>query len=166
MRGAKEREQARQHEKIYLKLTSRRERGFWATGAFIALLLVVFFGLAQAPDAGFYPFLTFAGLITAGATGALIRSVIWGAEQQTAPTTSFLLGGVAGFVVGLAYLIPQWIGAPGVLEVSATVVKATDKIQFVSAMLVAIPAGIGFDTVFTRLKKEAENQPINVAGSR
>jgi hypothetical protein len=160
---AKEREQTRQQEKLYLKLTSQRGRGLWATGAFIALLLVAFFGLAQAPDPRFYPFLTFIGLITAGATGALIRSVIWGAEQQTAPATSLLLGGVAGFVVGLAYLIPQWIGAPGVLEVSATVVKATDKIQFVSAVLVAIPAGVGFDTVFTRLKREAEDRPVSVA---
>lgn len=71
--------------------------------------------------------------------------------------------GVAGFVVGLAYLIPQWIGAPGVLEVSATVVKATDKIQFVSAVLVAIPAGVGFDTVFTRLKKEAQDRSVSAA---
>lgn len=158
---ARERERARQQEKIYQSLTSQRGRGFWATGAFLSLLLAAFFGLAQAPDARLYPFLTFVGLITAGSTGALIRSVIWGAEQQTAPATSLLLGGVAGFVVGLAYLIPQWIGAPGVLEVSATVVKATDKIQFVSALLVAIPAGVGFDTVFTRLKKEAEDRPIS-----
>ena len=160
---AKQREQARQQERIYLKLTSQRGRGFWGTGAFLALLLVASFGLAQAPDPRFYPFLTFVGLITAGATGALIRSVTWGAEQQTPPITSLLLGGVAGFVVGLAYLIPQWIGAPGVLEVSATAVKATDKIQFVSAVLVAIPAGVGFDTVFTRLKQEAEERPVSAA---
>jgi hypothetical protein len=51
------------------------------------------------------------------------------------------------FAVGLAYLIPQWVGAPGVLKPSATVVEATDKIQFVSALVVAIPAGVGFDTV-------------------
>jgi hypothetical protein len=61
--------------------------------------------VAKVPKPELYPFLTFAGLIAAVATGALIRSVIWGAEE-TAPTTSLLLGGVAGFVVGLAYLIP------------------------------------------------------------
>ena len=119
--------------------------------------------MAQAPAPGLYPFLIFAGLIAAGATGALIRSIIWGAEQ-TAPTTSLLLGGVAGFVVGLAYLIPQWVGAPGVLKPSATTVQETDKIQFVSAVLVAISAGVGFDTVFTRLKKQAEDQPISASG--
>jgi hypothetical protein len=107
----------------------------------------------------------FAGLIAAGTTGALIRSVIWGVEE-TAPITSLLLGGVAGFVVGMAYLVPQWVGAPGVLAPSATEVTANDKIQFVSAILVAISAGVGFDTVFTRLKKQAEDQPISATGRK
>jgi len=156
---AREREQACRQERLCRKLTSQRRKGLWATGAFLALLLVACFGLAAAPAPGLYPFLTFAGLITAGATGALVRSILWGTVQPTAPATSLLLGGVAGFVVGLAYLIPQWIGAPGVLEVSATVVKATDKIRFASAVLVAIPAGVGFDSVFNRLKKEAERPP-------
>jgi hypothetical protein len=40
-------------------------------------------------------------------------------------------------------------------------VQATDKIQFASAILVALSAGVGFDTVFTRLKKQAEVQPIS-----
>ncbi len=162
---AKQQAQARYRESNYLKVTSQREKTFWAGGAFIALLLTVFLGVAQAPTPGLYPFLMFTGLIAAGATGALVRSVIWGAEE-TAPTTSLLLGGVAGFVVGLAYLVPQWVGAPGVLKPSATVVEATDKIQFVSAVLVAISAGVGFDTVFTRLKKQAEDQPIGAPGQK
>jgi hypothetical protein len=55
----------------------------------------------------------------------------------------------------------------GVLRPSATVVEATDKIQFVSALLVAIPAGVGFDTVFSRMLQQMESQPItatNVKG--
>ena len=84
--------------------------------------------------------------------------------MSVAPIASAILGAVAGFVVGLAYLIPQWVGAPGVLNASATQVEATDKIQFVSALLVAIPAGVGFDTVFTRMQKQMENQPISPPG--
>ena len=162
---AKQREQARDKEKTYKRITSRSRKSFWAGGAFIALLIAVYFGMAQVPAPRLYPFLTFAGLIAAGATGALVRSVIWGTEK-TAPPTSLLLGAVAGFVVGLAYLIPQWIGAPGVLEPSTTVVAATDKIQFASAVLVAISAGVGFDTVFSRLKKQAEDQPIRAPGQK
>lgn len=161
----KQQAQVRNIERKYLIVTSQREKTYWAGGAFFALLVTFFWGLAQAPDPGLYPFLTFVGLIAAGATGALIRSVFWGAEE-TAPITSLLLGGVAGFVVGLAYLVPQWVGAPGVLAPSATMVQATDKIQFVSAVLVAISAGVGFDTIFTRLKGQAEDLAISAPGPK
>jgi hypothetical protein len=148
-------------EKKLLQATSQFKKTIWAGAAFVGLLVAVFLGVAKQPGPDFYPFLTFVGLIAAGATGAMIRSVIWGAEEGSSPLTSFVLGAVAGFVVGLAYLIPQWVGAPGVLVPSATKVEATDKIQFVSAVLVAISAGVGFDTVFTRLKKQAEDQTIS-----
>jgi hypothetical protein len=75
----------------------------------------------------------FVGLIAAGATGTLARGVLWGAGEND-PRTSLLPGSIAGFVVGLAYRIPQWIGAPGVLEPKVDTVLATDKIQFASIM--------------------------------
>jgi hypothetical protein len=160
-----QRAQARQREEKYRNVSSQVRKNFWAAAAFATLLLAVFFGMARTPAPEHYPVLTLAGLIAAGATGALVRSVIWGTEDTT-PSTSFLLGGIAGFVVGLAYLIPQWVGAPGVLEATATQVEATDKIQFVSAVLVAISAGVGFDTVFNRLKQQAADHPIDARGSR
>ena len=52
---AKQREQALDREKRYLKLTSQRRKVLWATGAFIALLVTVFFGMAQAPVPGLSP---------------------------------------------------------------------------------------------------------------
>jgi hypothetical protein len=162
---AKQQAHARDREKKYLKIISQRDKTYWAGGVFFALLITFFLGLAQAPDPALYPFLTFVGLIAGGATGAFIRSVFWGAEE-TAPITSLLLGGIAGFVVGMAYLVPQWVGAPGVLTPSATVVQATDKIQFVSAVLVAISAGVGFDTIFTRLKRQAEDLAVGVPGPK
>jgi hypothetical protein len=156
---------AREREKKLLKATSQLEKTIWTSVAFVGLLVAVFVGVAKQPSQDFYPFLTFAGLIAAGATGAMIRSVIWGTDEDS-PITSLILGGVAGFVVGLAYLIPQWVGAPGVLVPSAKEVTATDKIQFVSAVLVAISAGVGFDTVFTRLRKQAEDQGIGAPSQK
>ena len=88
-----------------------------------------------------------------------MRALVWGGGESD-PRVSFLLGSVAGFVVGMAYLIPQWVGAPGVLTPKTAVVSATDKIQFASAMLVAISAGVGFDTVFSRLQKQAQDVAI------
>jgi hypothetical protein len=162
---AKQRAEARQRETKYLKASSQKRKTIWAGCAFLALLILAFFGVAQSPAPKLYPFLMFSGLVVAGAMGALVRSVIWG-DEDTPPLTSLLLGGVDGFVVGMAYLIPQWVGAHGVLEPAATQVEATDKIQFISAVLVAISAGVGFDTVFTRLKKQAEDQPISAPGQK
>ncbi len=150
----------RNNEINYLRIVSQQAKIRWTGLAFIAFLIAIFIGVSKTPNPETYPFLTFSGLVLAGATGALARSVRWGAEE-TPPSTSLLLGGFAGLVVGLAYLIPQWIGAPGVLESSATEVMATDKIQFVSAVLVAVSAGVGFDTVFNRLKKQADDQSVS-----
>ncbi|MBR1121784.1 hypothetical protein JQ628_09710 [Bradyrhizobium lablabi] len=132
---------------------------FYSAGAFLALLLAAIFGMAYPPSGAAYPVVMGAGLIAAGATGALVRALL-GKEAEIDPRMSLLLGAIAGFVVGLAYLIPQWIGAPGVLDPKATVVSATDKIQFVSAVLIAISAGVGFDTVFSRLQKQSEGLAI------
>jgi hypothetical protein len=156
---AKQQEETREREKKLLKATSQSEKTVWASATFIGLLVAVFFGIAKHPNPEFYPFLTLTGLVAAGATGAVIRSLLWGADE-TKPIRSVVLGGAAGFVVGLAYLIPQWLGAPGVLAPKTIEVIETGKIQFLSAVLVAISAGVGSDTVFTRLKKQAEDQTI------
>jgi hypothetical protein len=71
------------------------------------------------------------------------------------PRVSLLPGSIAGFVVGLAHLIPQWVavGAPGVLAPQAVAVQAMDEIQFVSAVLVAISAGVGTAKGFARRRR-------------
>jgi hypothetical protein len=156
---AKRRMEAIGRERMLSEIITQRKKVSAAAAAFALLLVSLFFGMVYTPVPAGYPFLMFAGLITAGATGALVRAVLWGPAEGD-PRTSLLLGSVAGFVVGLAYLIPQWVGAPGVLVPKAEVVSATDKIQFVSAVLVAISAGVGFDTVFSRLQKQAQDTAI------
>jgi hypothetical protein len=163
--AAAQREQARESEKKYVRIVSQRKKAGWTACAFLALLVAVFFGVAQPPKPAFYSFLTFGGLIAAGATAALIRSVFWGSEE-IAPFTSLVLGGFAGFVVGIAYLLPQYVGAPGILDSSANEVLPKDKIQFVYAVLVAISAGVGFDTIFARLKRQAEVLAIGPRGQK
>lgn len=51
---AEQREQARQRKKAYMKVTAQRQKSFWAGGAFVALLIVIFFGMAQTPAPGLY----------------------------------------------------------------------------------------------------------------
>ncbi len=93
------------------------------------------------------------------ATGAMARGVMW-ANTRSDPVTSLLLGALAGLVVGLGYIIPQLVGSAGIFGPNHTEVVAADIIQFLSALLVSISAGFGFDTVFDRLRKQAENLPI------
>jgi hypothetical protein len=150
---------AERRDHFYVTVTAQRRQAAYATGAFILLLAALFFGMVYVPAVAAYPFIIFAGLIAAGATGALVRLLLWG-PRESDPRASLLLGSVAGFVVGLAYLIPQWVGAPGVLAPKADTVSATDKIQLVSAVLVAISAGVGFDTVFNRLQKQAQDAAV------
>jgi len=156
---AARRAESRRRERAFDAITAQRQQTLHAAGAFVVLLATLFFGMVYIPSPPTYPFIMFAGLISAGATGALVRVVLWGPQEHD-PRTSLLLGSVAGFVVGLAYLIPQWVGAPGPLSPKATAVSANDKIQFASAVLVAVSAGVGFDTVFSRLQKEAQDIAI------
>jgi hypothetical protein len=156
---AARREEARRREQAFVTITSQRHQTLYATGSFIILLVALFFGMVYTSFVSAYPLIMFAGLISAGATGALVRLLLYGPKDSDA-RTSLLLGSVAGFVVGLAYLIPQWVGAPGVLAPKADTISATDKIQFASAILVAISAGVGFDTVFTRLQKQAQDAAV------
>jgi hypothetical protein len=158
---AGQRTEALRKEAVYQRVTSEGHRAAWAGAAFVLLLAVLYFGVAQPPSPDVYGYLMFMALVVSGATGALVRAVRWTA-RETAASTSLLLGAVAGLVVGLAYLIPQFVGAPGVLEAAPAAVGAPDKIQFISAMLVAFTAGIGFDTVFDRLRREAHQVPVTV----
>ena len=149
----------RHRDEIVTRLNSQNWKTLYAACAFALLLFALIFGMVYTPIVSAYPIIMLVGLVAAGATGALVRSILW-PSAETDPKSSLLLGGVAGFVVGLAYLIPQWVGAPGVLEPKAETITATDKIQFASAVLVAISAGVGFDTVFSRLQKQAQDAAI------
>jgi hypothetical protein len=160
--SADRRDAARRREQAYAKIVAQNQSTGYAAGAFFLLLATLLYGMVYTPSPAAYTFVMFAGLVSAGATGALVRQVLPGPVEND-PRTSLLMGAVAGFVVGLAYLIPQWVGAPGVLVPKAEMVTAADKIQFASAVLVAISAGVGFDTVFSRLQRQAQDAPVGPA---
>jgi hypothetical protein len=157
-----ERRKSRLDSERLQALASGRRLAVYASGTFALLLAALFMGLVSTPIPAAYPAVTLVALIAAGATGAIIRAILT-KTRESDPLTSLLLGAVAGFAVGLAYLIPQWIGAPGVLDPAGSTVSATDKIQLASAVLVALSAGVGFDAVFNRLKSQAEEPPTRPA---
>jgi hypothetical protein len=161
---AQERQRAEKRQRDYLSATASAPSS-WATAiASLALLAVLALGVRRSPSADSYAVLMFVGLMVSGATGALARTIIWG--RSGALKSSITLGALAGLVVGLAYLIPQLIGAPGVFSSANTAVAATDKIQFVSAILTAFSAGVGFDTIFDRLRGQAADLSIKAQANK
>jgi hypothetical protein len=187
----KRREERRRRDQAYRAIVSKRRKAYWATGAFMVFLVTIYFGMVHSVGASWYLLVLLSGLVAAGATGASVKALIWGPDE-TDPVTSLLLGSIAGFVVGVAYMLPQWVGAPGLLEGAMDVTAdlqtdsvgpvaaggdtegsggavattkrafagATYKIHFLSSVLVAISAGVGFDAVFNRLQKQAQDVPI------
>jgi hypothetical protein len=154
--------QARDLERRFVRMSSQGRAAPWFAGALLALLTTLGVGLLAVDNPRWFVVAMGVALVSAGATGALVRGLTT-TTMTLHPRLASLLGGGAGFVVGLAYLIPQLIGAPGLLERGASVVEATDKIQLLSVALVAFTAGIGFDTIFRRMLQESENVPVSVA---
>ena len=154
-----QRRKAQHLERVLDAIIVGRQKTQYAAGAFIVLLATLLVGVAYTRPPSMWPLVLFAGLVSAGATGSLIRLVLWEPEAADA-RKSLVLGSVAGLIVGLAYLIPQLVGAPDVLTPKENAVTAANKIQLLSVVLVALAAGVGFDTVFSRLKKQAEEYDI------
>ncbi len=153
--------QARDLERELGRMRSQKRGAAWFAVALMALLATLGLGLLGVDTPRWFVVTMGGALVSAGATGALVRGLTT-TTMTLEPRLASLLGVVAGLVVGLAYLIPQMIGAPQLLEPGASVVRATDKIQFLSVALVAFTAGIGFDAIFRRMLQEAENVPVSV----
>lgn len=143
------------------RITSQQRGAAWFAFALIGLLGTLACGLLVADTPRWFLLAMGGTLVSAGATGALVRGLTT-TSVVLDPKLAALLGVLAGLFVGLAYLIPQLIGAPELLDPGATDVKQTDKIQLLSVTLVAFTAGIGFDTIFRRVQIESEKVPINI----
>jgi hypothetical protein len=158
--AVKRRQEARRLQLIYAALASQQRQTRFAVGAFLALLAALFFAMLYTLSSA-YPLIFFLGLVAAGATGALAGTVLWGPGANDA-WASLLLGGVAGLVVGLTYLLPQLVGAPDMLTPTDAKGAGVAHVQFISAILVAITAGVGFDTVFSRLRERANEVQVGL----
>lgn len=149
--------QAQVREAEYERMTGQRGATGWFAAALVVLLAALGFGLAV-DSPGALDFSIGVALVSAGATGALVRGLT-STTMKLEPRLACLLGAAAGLVVGLAYLIPQLIGAPGSLDPAVSAIKSTDRIRLLSVALVAFSAGVGFDVIFRRMLQDAEKLP-------
>lgn len=151
----------RDREREVSRIMSQRRGSAWFFVALVALLVMLCLGLLGVDTPRWFLVTMVGALVSAGATGALVRGLTT-TTMTLEPRLASMLGVAAGVMVGVAYLIPQLIGAPQLLEPNASAVRATDKIQFLSVALVAFTAGIGFDVIFRRMRQEAENVPVGL----
>ena len=150
-------------ELILARILSRRNQSAYAAVALITMLFALALGTVFVKTTYAYTGIMLFGLVAAGAVGAAVRTIL--AEPGSAdPRTSVLLGCIAGVIVGLAYLIPQWVASSGPLSTEPVAITPADKIQFVSSVLIAVSAGVGFDTIFNRLSKQTESFPVAPPG--
>jgi hypothetical protein len=151
----------RDRELKFARMTSQTRGATWFAIALLALLAMLGLGLLSVDTPRWFLAAMGGALISAGAAGALVRGLTT-TTITLEPRLACLLGMAAGLVVGVAYLIPQLIGAHELLKPTASIVQATDKIQLLSVVLVAFTAGIGFDIIFRRMLQEAEQVPVGV----
>jgi len=155
-------EQKSENAKRIAAMDALRPKILSTTVAFLLLLLITWLGMSNGTNVDIYPMINFSALVIAGCTGAMIRTFLPN-QVNSGVSSSLILGAIAGFAVGIAYLIPQYIGKYGVIDPEATTVGASDRIQFLSSILVALPAGLGFDTIFKRMKEKASEQQISIS---
>jgi len=90
--------------------------------------------------------------VLAAAAGALIRTSLDAGQEWT---RAAILGGAAGLIAGLLFVASQLIGAPNVLEASAT--QGVRRLLFF-VLPIGFIAGLTFDAVYSRLRSADVSQ--------
>ena len=124
--------------------------------AFLTIFIVfLILGLITNPPPRYYSLLTILGLCVAGGMGATIRLLTPGA-----PTSRKLVAPVLGVTVGLVfsllYLIPQLIQNSGFLIPTEAGITTATRVQYISSLVVAFLAGLGFDFAIEQLLRKAK----------
>ena len=149
---------------MHLKSNSEdKGKTYLAIGFLIIFIIFLIVGLISNPPSWLYSLLTILGLCFAGGVGATIRMLMPGAPASrywVAP----ILGITVGLVFSLLYLIPQLIQNSGFLILSKNEITTPIRIQYMSSLIVAFLAGLGFDFAMDQLlrrSKESGKQIIN-----
>lgn len=148
--------QSRQLTELRTKIASENtklRRSVFFLVAFIGLLIA---GVSLPQTGVVYTMVFIFGLCAAGGLGATVRMLTPRAPKSRRWVDA-ILGVVVGMVLSLLYLIPQLIGNGGFLEYGLDVSNAS-KIQFISALVVAFLAGLGFDFALDQLLRRARER--------
>lgn len=150
-----------QRQAEFERANSQRRGVVWTALAGLLMVATIGFGMIGAADSHTFFGTMGIALLIAGSAGALMRGLV-ATTLKLDPAFACTVGALAGLLVGLAYLIPQLIASPDLLNAPKSAVGAKDRIQFLSVVLVAFTAGIGFDVIFRRMLQEADGLKVKV----
>jgi hypothetical protein len=130
---------------------------------FVIFLGLLITGLTISDTGVVYTSVLILGLCSAGGVGATVR-MLAPSPPESGGWTAPVVGVVVGLMLSLFYLVPQLIGAAGFLLPQSTIEPST-RVQYVSALLVAFLAGLGFDYALSQLIQRARKPGEEIAGS-
>ncbi len=123
----------------------------------VLFVLSVLMGFIGTIPGVFYTVVAILGLCFAGGFGATVRMISPGAPA-TRKLISALLGITVGLVFSLLYMLPQLVGGKGFPLPSEVGITPADRVQFLTALLVAFMAGLGFDYAMEQLLRRAKDR--------
>ena len=143
------------HVKAEQEQATRTGVAFGFLVAFIALLIA---GLVVNPAwAWVYPVIAVLGLCTAGGMGATVRMI-----TPDAPAFKGWVAPIVGIVVGIVftvlYLIPQHMDNTGFLLPGDGKIPNASRTQYITALVVAFMAGLGFDFALEQLLRRSKER--------
>ncbi|MDG5814983.1 hypothetical protein QA601_07840 [Chitinispirillales bacterium ANBcel5] len=160
VKRTKETEQRNKNEDACLKFFSQTHKTKYLGVSLFTLFLMIalFFIFFDSWGGIFNLLISVVGLGVAGATGAGVRIVVDDSTDMV-PISSIIVGGVAGLIVGLVYLIPLLLGGQGVRVPENLFYEAY---KFLSAIVTAFLAGLGSDIVFKQMLSHAKDLPTKL----
>jgi MFS family permease len=151
------RDKAAKWDEHMVKEADNKAKASLAIIFLVLFVLSVLMGLIGKIPAALYTVVAILGLCFAGGFGATVRMINPGAPA-TRKLTSALLGITVGLVFSLLYMLPQLVGGEGFAIPSEGGITPTHRVQFLSAMLVAFMAGLGFDYAMEQLLRRAKDR--------
>jgi hypothetical protein len=148
------RERAERLTRLETEARTRRIDIIFTLGLVVALVGLILFGFQVEQTGIGYSFTLIVSLLVAGGLGASVR-VLTPQPRRYARWTPQVFGVVGGLFVGLLYLLPHLIGDHK-LVTQGQAVSPQMHIQYLSVVVVAFLAGLGFEVTLSQLLSKAE----------
>lgn len=157
-------EKAEKWDKHEIEANEDKSQTYLAVGFLIIFIAFLILGLISTPSPWLYSLLAILGLCFAGGMGSTIRMLTPNApisRKWVAP----VLGITVGLIFSLLYLIPQLIQNSGFLIPSESGISTATRVQYLTSLIVAFLAGLGFDFAIEQLLKRARQSGDEIANS-